>query len=242
MGKWIDRGVLFLLGTAALYLFFLNAWRSIPLACAATFVCDALLRRIVVRRPPRKQLTRRQAEAELQRISRLSDDEALAILGPLLKRRYPGEEYRLVPALKHPEASLSGGDILALWKANRDAARVAVAATCCCDPRAALYARELHDPQVAVMDRRQLARILRSCGDPASAIPPTEKPPRNGLRHLLCRVAAQPVRLRDALAAGLALILYLIGGSVLYLFCALAMLFRLGRGLIQSRGRARLFS
>ena len=47
-------------------------------------------------------------------------------------------------------------------------------------------------------------------------------------------------RFDDGAAAGN--LLYLIGGSVLYLFCALAMLFRLGMGLIQSRGRARLFS
>ena len=53
MGNRIDRAALLILGAAGLYLFFLNAWHSIPLACAAAFVCGALLRRLAVRRPGR---------------------------------------------------------------------------------------------------------------------------------------------------------------------------------------------
>ena len=37
------------------------------------------------------------------------------------------------------------------------------------------------------------------------------------------------------------LVLYALGGRILYLICALGMLFRLGAWWIESRGQARLF-
>ena len=239
MGNRIDRAALLILGAAGLYLFFLNAWHSIPLACAAAFVCGALLRQLAARRPGRGRLSARRARDELLRIAALPDDEAARALEALVRKRFPGEDYAVAVALRHPEASLSCNDVLNLWKAHRGQARVAVAATCDCDPRAALYARELRRPAMAVVDRRQLERLLRESG---------EAGPRPGgasggrrLRRILSAVASRRPRPRDALTAAALLVMYLASGRVVCLAFSLALLFWFGAARIRGLGRGRLF-
>ena len=240
MGKRIDRAAGAALAATALYLLFLNAWDSIPLACAAAFAGCVLLRRLAAGRPRRQRLTRLRAEAELLRIAALPDDEGAAALESLIRDRYPGEDFRVVPALKHPEGTLNSGDVLNLWKASRDARRIVIAATCACDPRAALFARELRSPAAVVVDRRALLKALRRRG-PQPDASPDRLPAGQLLRRACRRVAARRPAPKDGLIAAAMLAMYLLGGSTLYLLCALAMLFRSGAWLIESRGRPRLF-
>ena len=47
MGEIIDHAALSAFGAAGYYLFFLNAWGSVPLACAAAFACCALAGRFL---------------------------------------------------------------------------------------------------------------------------------------------------------------------------------------------------
>ncbi len=240
MGKRIDRAAGWALAAAGLYLYFLNAWESIPLACAAAFAGCVLVRRLISGLPEHRRISRGQAEAALLDIASMPDTEAATALESLIRAGFPDEEYRVVPALKHPEAALNSGDILNLWKANRSETRIVIAATCACDPRAALYARELRSPAATVLDRRSLLRLLRRgpqarCG----SIPRT--PVRLRIRRAFCRLTSRRPRPRDALIALAMLAMYLFGGGALYLVCALAMLFRTGAGWIEGRGRARLF-
>ena len=74
MGKRIDRAVLGMAAATLFYLFFLNAWGSIPLACGAAFACCLSLGRILRRRPIRRRVGARQARTELLRIAGLPDD------------------------------------------------------------------------------------------------------------------------------------------------------------------------
>jgi len=239
MGKYIDRAALMILGTAGLYLFFLNAWHSIPLACAAAFACGALLMRLAGGRPARSRLSTRRAGAELLRIAALPDAEAARELEALIRGRYPAEDYAVAPLLKHPESTLSCADVLNLWKAHRGMARVAVAATCDCDPRAALYARELRQPALAIVDRRQLTRLIRARGE---AFPQSGGvSPGKWLRRVLAAAAVRRPGLRDALAAAMLLLMYFASGRVPCLVFALALLFWFGAARIRGHRRRRLF-
>ena len=174
MAVFIDRTALGLLCGTGYYLFFLNAWGSIPLACGLAFACTALSLRLIRGLPSLRRASGAQARAELLRIAGLDDAAAEGALSALIRRRWPDEAFRLVPVLTHPEATMSSGDVLNAWKSNRDAGRLVIAATCPCEPRAALYARELREPAVAVMDSRRLTRLLRAL--PADALPPPPRP------------------------------------------------------------------
>lgn len=237
LGRRIDRAVLPLLAAAALYPLFLNAWRSIPLAWAASFACVMLIRRLLNR--PRHSLGRSAARAELLRIASLPDVEAEAILRKLIEQRYPGEAFDLFPVLKHPEASLSSGDVLAAWKANRDTTRLVIAATCPCEPRAACYARQLADPEVAIVDSRLLVRLLAKREVFESE--PRAVPLRRRLAGWFASVASQPFKPRNLLLAVVMLAVYHLRGNPMYLFAALPLLLQLAAALQHRRFRRTLF-
>ena len=239
-GRIVDRAALGAACAVGYYLLFLNAWGSIPLACGLAFACGLLTGWLVRRLPLPRRVGIAQARAELLRLAALPDAEAAQALCRLVQGRYPGEAFSLTPVLKHPEATLSSGDVLNAWKANREADRLVVAATCPCEPRAALFAARLRDPAVAVVDSRRLLGILRRC--PADALPRAERPglPRR-LRHLAARAACAPVSPKNAAVAAMLMAAYLLTGNPWCLFPALAVLFHLGVALFQRRAGRRLF-
>ena len=197
MISFIDRAALSLLGATAYYLFFLNATGSTPLACGAAFACTALSRMLLRGLPIVHRATAAQARAELLRIAGLDDEAAVRALEALVQTRWPGESFRLTPVLKHPEATMSSGDVLNAWKANRDAERLVVAATCPCEPRAAFYAGELRGPVVAIVDSRRLTRLLRAL--PADQLPHPPRPrPGAVIRRLWAGLVAVHARRRPA--------------------------------------------
>ena len=237
MGRRIDRWTLTALGATALYLFFLNVWGSIPLACAAAFAASVLARRFLREHPPKRRVTGRQIAARLLRLASLPEAQAQAELVELISRGYPGEDFQLAVALKHPEAALSSGDILGAWKANRGADRLVVAATCLCEPRAALYARQLRGPAVAIVDSRALARLMRRSGGGNEAQQAQQARPG----QWLMRFAGARISPRSALLAAGMLAMYLRFGSALYLLSSLVTLFGIGAALLQRRTGKRLF-
>lgn len=240
MGKRIDHAALWALAAGGYYLVFLNAWGSIPLACILAFAACALTQRALkgVRLPRRAPAA--QARAELLRIAAMADSDAQRRLEQLVVARWPGEAFRLAPVLKHPEATLSSGDVLNAWKANRDADRLVIAATCPAEPRAALFAGQLADPSVAVLDSRALTRLLRAPG----AMPGTcrsPRPLRRRLRDGLLAACAARASMKNAAVAAALLALYWVRGNPLGLFAAMALLWQLGAALLGRRVGRRLF-
>ena len=241
MGRHVDRWTLSALGATALYLFFLNAWGSVLLACAAAFACCALAWRFLSGLSLPRRATRAQVAAKLMQIASLPDAEAQAALTGLVQGRWPGERFQLTPVLKHPEAALTSGDILNAWKANRGAGNLVVAATCPCEPRAALYAAQLRAPRVAVLDSRALTRLLRRASVPEDAPPPPPPPVLQRLRLMAARCASARVTPKNALLAAALLFMYVRRGQPLYLFCALALLYHFGAAALGHRVGKRLF-
>lgn len=240
MAAFIDRTALGILGAIAYYLFFLNAWGSIPMACGAAFACALLSGRLVRGLAVRRRASAAQVRAELLRIAGLDDAAAEAALRPLIQARWPGERFRLAPVLKHPEATISSGDVLNAWKANRDAERLVIAATCPCEPRAAFYAGTLRAPVVAVVDSRGLTRLLRALS--ADALPhPRRLRPGQKLRALLAGLGSARFTPRSALLPLVMLGCYALTGSGWYLFPALAVAAHAGVSLIRNGSGRRLF-
>ena len=240
MACFIDRAALSLLGAVAYYLFFLNALDSIPLACGAAFACTALSRMLLRRLPVIHRATAAQARGELLRIAGLSDEDAGEALKALLQRHWPRESFRLAPILKHPEATVSSGDVLNAWKANRDAGRLVIAATCPCEPRASVYARELRDPVIAIVDSRRLTRLLRAL--PADQLPHLPRPtPGTVFMRLRACLESSRFSPRSVLLALSMLGVYVLTGNVWYLFPALAVAAHAGVALIRHGAGRRLF-
>jgi len=240
MAAFIDRTALGILGATAYYLFFLNAWGSIPLACGAAFACTVLSRWLLLGLPVRRRVTAAQARAELLRIAGLDDANAEMALTSLVKGRWPGERFRLAPVLKHPEATMSSGDVLNAWKANRDAERLVIAATCPCEPRAAVYADTLRDPVVTLVDSRRMTRLLRTL--PAERLPPAPRPkPGQRLRALWAGLTSARFSPRSALLAMAMLACYLWTGNGWYLFPALIVAAHGGVALVRNGRGRRLF-
>ena len=236
----IDHAAIGAVGAMAYYLFFLNAWGSIPLACALAFVCTVLSRWLLKSLPIVRRASAAQARAELLRIAGLPDADAGAELTALIAARWPEEDFRLAPVLKHPEATMTSGDVLNAWKSNRDAQRLVVAATCPCEPRARLFAGQLSAPVVAVMDSHRLTRLLRAL--PADSLPRPSQPSLGSRLSTLCAsaAAARP-SLRSALLILALLFSYMVSGSAWYLFLALAVAAHTGVALIRRGVGRRLF-
>ena len=231
-GMRVDRAAGGMLAATAFYLLFLNAWRSVPLACALAFFCALLLRHLTLRRPPRRKCAPSQAEAALEAIAALPEGEAAPMLETLVRPRLPDAAFNLVPILRLPDASLSAADVFHAWKTHRDAQTVVVAATCRADPRALSRARECESPRVIVVDAPVLRRLMRAQGVPERLVQ-SSPGPAAWLRRVLRRIMDRPVRPRSALLALSMLAIYLAMGNPLYLFSSMALLFRLGAALIR---------
>ena len=219
MGMRIDALALRAILLCGAYLLFVNAWHSVPLACALTFLCVILAGWILRGRPRRRRVS---ARARLLALARLDEAEAEAILSPLLRARHPGQEFELCQILKHPSATLNAGDVLGAWKRKRGEERVLLAATCPADAEARAFARTLARPAVTLFDGAALASLLRDW-DPGESVDPL---PRPRLRERLASALRRPIPAKLAILGPALLALYLLRGQAGYLFAGLWICFR----------------
>jgi len=238
-GKIIDRIVLSAVCTGFFYIFFLNAWGSILLACAASFLCCAILRRLILRRPVHFKCSHARAEAILMGIASMDDESACAELENLVRLKYPKEEFVLAPAAKYPGSILSAADVFAQWKKHRSEKNLLIVATCPADTRAVLYARELDSPKVAILDRRRIIRIIRttnSSKDDSPSVPLFMR-----LRRIPQNLIARSASVKNASFSVLLVFIYLVTGNPVCLFTGLCGLFLFGCSLPRIKVGRRLF-
>ena len=219
MGRRIDGLALRALLISGAYLLFVNAWHSVPLACALALACAAGAEILLRGRRRRRGIP---AQARLLALARLDEAEAKVLLAPRLQRRDAGREAALCLALKHPSAALTAGDVLAAWKDHRGEARIALAATCPADAEARAFARALTLPAVALLDGPEVASLLSDWepDDPGAPLP------RPRLRERLLAALQRPVPSKLAILGPAMLALYLLHGQAAYLFAGLWICFR----------------
>ena len=220
-GRIVDRAALTLFGTAALYLYFLNAGLSIPLSGLAAFLCACAARWLIRHRPRRYRCDAGQARAALLAIVQREDaEDALRALVAALR---PDDPRPVVPLVRHPEGTLSAADVLTLWRAHRGGPDFTLAVSCAVDPRARSFAEGLVGPSLQIADARQLAGVIRRTG----MYLPEHRPPASVLsrvRGIFSALTRRPPGPRVPLF-GLSLMAgYLATGKVSYLAAGLCLL------------------
>lgn len=218
MGKIIDRIVLMLFFTVALYAFFLNALQSVPAAIALTLLVGALMRSTIQKRRRRWRMTAFEARTLMRRWAFLPDGEAERWIASLLLPQTP-----MVYVGRHPSSALSVNDVYALWRAHAGEDRFVLATLCEADPRARMFSRTLKNPAVELLDAPKLLPKIR-----ASELEPPRLPRGGALaahvRELLVRLPERrPWNQTMLIGLGL-LAVYWLTANVGYLFASLAML------------------
>lgn len=205
IGRMIDRGALMLLGTAGMYLLFLNAGMGIPVSCALTFVCVTLVRHLWRHRPRRRRITSTQAEASLLSLVMKGDVEALRILS---------EKKAATVLIRHPEETFSLNEMFSAWQEIGDGAAIVV--TCKTEDAAVDFARSR---SIVVVDKKRLVKRIQKTG-----LYPADAPQGEAVSNRVVRTW-RSIRLRPRMIAyGMSLFAaYLATGQALCLVCALAL-------------------
>lgn len=217
IGKTIDRAALTLLGTMGLYLYFLNAGIGIAGSCALAFVCASLARYALRHRPRRRKITLKQAEAALDSIAMMGEDEAGMAL-----RTLAGREDALM-LIRHPEGTFTLNELFETWRERGDGAAFVV--TCAAEAGAAQFAKARG---MTLMDKSALLKRIRATG----LYVPREAPSVPFSRRLEGLWNGIHIRPRTLLYSMSLLTSYLITGQALCLVCALGLLGVMGMKLI----------
>lgn len=226
LGKMIDRLALTALGAAGLYCFYLYSGFGVPLSGVLAFVSVALIKYLIERRPRRARATAAQAEAALKAIAMLPEAEALAAL-----RRLTGRA-AFCPLIRHPDASVSAGELFALWRAHMGEGELAIVATCAIEPEAKALAGELQNPRVVIADRKALVKVIRASGWHVPEAPRPE-PLHRRMGKWLARLP-RAARVQTALYGVSMLGMYLLTGRALCLAAGLGLIGAVGISFINN--------
>jgi hypothetical protein len=239
MGKFIDRVALTALLAGALYLFFMSAFQSIPLAAASAFLAMALLKKLSRRFPEdgfdKKRRARKDAANTLEEWAFLGPDEARENVLKLLARAYPGQmdDISLTLVSRHPSGGhVTVDDVTAEWRRHRGGERAVIVAFSKADDRAFALAHALQSPRVRLIDGPQLAGLI------ARHPPERKSPPRAikkvGRMKALFRAAGRAKAGRCLASGALMCLIYLITGAATYLVAGAILLLIAG---VSLRGR-----
>lgn len=247
MGKFIDKVALTSLLAGALYLFFMSAFRSIPLAAASAFLAMALLRKLSRHLPDdrltKKRRARKEAADTLEEWAFQSPDEARDNVSQLLGRAYPGQmsDASLTLVSRHPSGNhITVDDVTAEWKRRRGGERAVIVAFSKADDRAGALARALQNPRVRLIDGPQLAGLI-------ARFPPEKKSPpqamkRTGRIKAVLRAAGRARAGRCLASGALMCLIYLVTGMLTYLVAGTLLLLIAGVSLRGRRSPTTLFA
>ena len=246
LGKRIDRLTLLGLMTGALYLFFMSAMKSIPLAAASTFVSLTLLKKLARRIPesPRKrrQEAARGAKRRLEQLALDDPEESLCQLRQIIERAYPGEPegIPMEALLRHPSGRpVSADELIPLWKSHRGEEKLLVVTLSPAENRAKETVCRLSAPKTRLLDGKQLtALLMKQPPEPQKAEAAEKSSAAKRLFHAACHAGTG----KCALSGGGLFLLYFVTGSLTHLVSALLLLLIACFSLGNSRTPKRLFS
>lgn len=231
MGKKIDGFVLTLALAGALYFFFRGAFESRVLALAlALLTCAVIckfLRRLWGLLSRGKWLQRRRirksAASVAMHLACLPREEALAKLETLLKNSYEGD-YAVELIQAPPSGALTQRELFEVWKAHSGAERLAVCATCGCDPACRLMAAGLKRPRLALIDAQLLSQLTAANPGVLELPRETQRVPCR-LRRSLALLFNRKNAPRCFLFSAAMLAMYVFSANLYYLIASMALLF-----------------
>lgn len=246
MGRGIDRLALLSLLAGVLYLFFVGAMGSIPLAAASAFFAMALIKKLSEKLPydklGRKRRARAAAKAELEQLALSEPREATERISRAVEHAYPGqlENAALAPALRHPSGGkFTAADVSAQWKEHRGSERLVIVSLSRADDGAFSLAARLKAPETRLIDGPQLVALLAACPQESESAEASLRPPRRMGRMALVARAACRARVGKCVFTGaLMFLIFFVTGRTAYLAGSIILLFIAGTG-IRSRARPR---
>ncbi len=246
MGKWIDKIALTSLLAGALYLFFMSAFQSIPLAAASAFLAMALLKKLSRRFPndgiTKKRRARKEAADTLEEWAFQNPDDARDNVSQLLARAFPGQmdDASLSLIARHPSGGhVTVDDVTCEWKRRRGGERTVIVAFSKADDRAYLLAHTLHNPRVRLIDGAQLAGLIAQYPPERKSPPRTVK--KSGRLKAVLRAAGRAKAGRLIASGTLMCIVYLITGMMTYLVAGALLVLIAGVSLRGKRAPTTLF-
>lgn len=246
MGRGIDRLALLSLLAGALYLFFMGAMGSIPLAAASAFFAMALIKKLSEKLPAdklgRRRRARSAAKAELEQLALSDLRDATERISRAVEHAYPGqlENSALALALRHPSGGkFTAADVGDLWKRNRGEKRLVIVSLARADNGAFTLAARLNAPETRLIDGSQLISLLAACPQENVAAEESLKPTRRmGRMALVARAACRARVGKCAFAGALMFLIFYATGRGVYLMGSMILMFIAGAG-IRSRTRPR---
>ena len=232
MGKKIDCFVLRVLGTGALYFYFQGAVKrrvlAVALALVSSIVLGKLLKKLVQRLSQagfvQKRRLRRDARGKMMRLACMDAEAAKAAMDTLIHAAYRGD-YDVALIQAHPAATLTADRLFECWRAHRSAERLAICASCRCDASAKNMAATLDHPQVALLDSEALAHLIALQPNVLSGAAAPQRRTRMRLSALGQMLVNRKNAPKNLLFSGASMVMYLLGGNVLYLAAGIFLLF-----------------
>ena len=243
MGRGIDRLALLSLLAGALYLFFMGAMGSIPLAAASAFFAMALIKKLSGKLPAdklgRRRRARSAAKAELEQLALSDLRDATERISRAVEHAYPGqlENAALALALRHPSGGkFTAADVGEMWKRHRSKKRLVIVSLSRADNGAFTLAARLNAPETRLIDGSQLISLLAACPQENVSAEESLKPTRR--MALVARAACRARVGKCAFAGALMFLIFYATGRGVYLMGSLILMFIAGAG-IRSRMRPR---
>ena len=232
MGRHVDGFVCSVLVAAGFYVYFRGAFENrllcgvLALGCAliAGKIFRSVFGRIGRLNCFKKRSLRKKSGGVLMHLACMEQDAALDVLRQLLEKSYD-EEYRLVFLQLHPSLPLSQAKIFETWRSERGCPRLLICTTGRADASSRVFAESLSHPKVAVIDADILSRLIAENPFPVPAAEETGLKGKQRLHQAAALLLRRKNVPRCFVLAFSMFGMYLLSAKVLYLACALALLF-----------------
>lgn len=232
MARKIDLIALTLTASAALWLIFMDAFGSIPIAAILTFITMISLRKIIFAIPwsnfSRPRRAKQAAANSLKNLTLKDPAEARREIAEIIKKSYPGEKqpYSLSIILRHPSGQpITPDEIIGEWKSRKSSHRLVIAATVKASKESLSLCESLENPKIRLIDAPGLISMLaKQNPDPKKA--PTA--PKRTLKKRLSSIFAAASRARPgkcSLYSILMALLFFLTASPAYLAACLVLIF-----------------
>ena len=235
MSRIIDRIVVTSLLAGALYMFFMGALHSIPLAAASAFIAMACLKKLASRFPNmrinQKKRARDAARHELEKLALDPSDLARQRAIDQIREAYPDEagDIDFIFIQRYPSGMpLSVDDVLAEWKRDRGNAKAVIITPVKATEQAFTLAASLDEPKIRLIDGPRLQSIIAAHF--TGEIEPSKLSKRGVSRvfNAIMRAAKRAHVGKLAISGAMLTLLFMLTGATVYLATALILFFIAG--------------
>lgn len=231
MGKRIDAIALTALLAGVLYVFFMSALKSAPLAAAAALLALTILRKLASPfsgKRRKKSAATRDARNTLEVWANKSTAEAKELAAKLICAAYPNQvtSNDIVLLSRHPLGeAVRIDDIFAAWKSRGSAGGAVVVTFTRASDVALAFARTLDKPKINVIDAPRLMSLLEKYPEYREKAVKPDISRRARLKAAAIKGVISARAGRCALTGALMCLMYFITGKTAYLLTGVIIIY-----------------